>query len=225
MKILSSSKKSELVCRCIAIFGVPVDSEFIYPSREAELKFARFKRGTKRKNYAQRSNMRETGSEEITDPSKAEIAASFQDRTSVPRATQSIGDLIDSMRVRNRLAVPELHKIPHDWTLGTLRFRRHPSPFPASHNFRRTHLEQSFHEVRRGEEKRGEPRVDDIRANLWRPIFCIAMHEIGACASNKTALPGDRPLIVLSLFILVSRILPALVILRRQFRIYDRVFL
>jgi len=59
MKILSSSKKNELVCRCIATFGVPGDSEFIYPSRKAELKFARFKRGTKKENYAQGSNMRD----------------------------------------------------------------------------------------------------------------------------------------------------------------------
>jgi len=195
MKILSSSKKNELVC--LATFGVPVDSKFIYPSREAELKFARFKRGTKRKNYAQRSNMRETGTEEITDPSKAEIAASFQDRTSVPRATQSIGDLIDSIRVRNRLAVPELHKIPHDWTFGfgTLRFRRHPSPFPASHNFRRAHLW-------RGEERRGEPSGRYPREFMAADILhcyarnrCMCIEQNGA---DTTSIPDIRPSVSLN---------------------------
>lgn len=168
-------------------------------------------------------------------PSKAEQQQRVSG-TSTPRATQSIGDLIDSIPIwigYSCMYTSYTRFVARD---ASFSFRRDPSSFPASHNFQ-TRLEQPLHRwslAWRGEERREENWVSAIFARIYSGrYFALPARNRRACivyvhrTKRRSALrrpTTDRSRYLFSNVILVLRTLPALQ-WYRQYRTCNREFL
>lgn len=227
--ILSSSEKSGLICRC--------DRRC---SRRLRIRLALARSGIEICAFRNREGERGDDEEEKLCTGGTGMVKS--QRTWIPSKAEQVSasNTIDRRPNRfdthsNRLTVRELHKIPRDWSLGiaSFSFRRRPSSFPASRNFR-VRSEQPLHRrwsLARWQEKRRAGRATPARIYGDR-YFVLPARNRRACTvhvhrtkrrRSRTAGHCSFSRYLFSYDILVLYIRSALTILRRQYRIRDRV--